>query len=126
MRLVVPSALQMGWTESPDFFCSASETVRDVAEDLRAEPQGSLSPHPLEEFMLPPDQWPEEDLGGTCKRFLEMLEVYVDDFVALCQSTDVKQLRHISRALLQGIHFVFPSPSVTGHSGGDSISRKKV
>ena len=26
-RLVVPSALQMGWKESPGFFCSASETA---------------------------------------------------------------------------------------------------
>ena len=36
IRLVVPNALQMGWKESPGYFCSASETApaRDVAEEL--------------------------------------------------------------------------------------------
>eukprot|EP00978_Attheya_sp_CCMP212_P010169 scaffold24432_cov29-Attheya_sp.AAC.1 len=29
IRLVVPHALQMGWTQSPAFFCSATETTRD-------------------------------------------------------------------------------------------------
>ena len=30
-RLVVPTSLQMGWVESPPYFCAASETARDVA-----------------------------------------------------------------------------------------------
>ena len=54
IRLVVPSALQMGWCESPSFFCAATETARDIAEDYAAEPQGSLNTHPLEDLMLPP------------------------------------------------------------------------
>ncbi len=29
--LVVPTSLQMRWVESPPFFCTASETARDVA-----------------------------------------------------------------------------------------------
>ena len=29
--LVVPDALQMGWSESPPFFCAATETAWDVA-----------------------------------------------------------------------------------------------
>ena len=33
--IVVPKALQMGWTSSPAFFCAATETGRDIAEDLR-------------------------------------------------------------------------------------------
>ena len=32
-QLVVPTSLQMGWTESPVFFNVASETARDVRED---------------------------------------------------------------------------------------------
>ena len=28
--LVVPSALQMGWSESPEYFCAATETGRDL------------------------------------------------------------------------------------------------
>jgi hypothetical protein len=30
--VVVPSALQMGWNESPAFFCATTETVRDVSQ----------------------------------------------------------------------------------------------
>lgn len=32
-KLVVPTLLQMGWTESPVFFNIASETARYIAED---------------------------------------------------------------------------------------------
>ncbi len=42
--LVIPASLQMGWTDSPAFFCAASETARDVGEALAAKPTGSLAP----------------------------------------------------------------------------------
>ena len=31
IKLVVPTLLQMGWIESPPYFCTVSETGRDVA-----------------------------------------------------------------------------------------------
>ncbi|CAB9530052.1 expressed unknown protein [Seminavis robusta] len=52
IRLVVPAALQMGWTSSPAFFCAATETGRDIAEWLRKLPR--LPPHPLESHMVDP------------------------------------------------------------------------
>ena len=45
-KMVVLSALQMGWVLSPPFFFAASETERDVAASYVAEPQGSLPEHP--------------------------------------------------------------------------------
>ena len=33
IKLVIPTSLQMGWTESPSYFNAASETVRDVADE---------------------------------------------------------------------------------------------
>ena len=30
VRLVIPHALQMGWTESPGYFCAATKTGRDI------------------------------------------------------------------------------------------------
>jgi hypothetical protein len=36
------------------------------------------------------------------------------------------QILHFSRAMLHGIHTVFPPPSSTGHGGGDPISEKKL
>jgi hypothetical protein len=57
IRLVVPHALQMRWAESPGYFCAAMETRRDLMQALiYAEVQ--LSPHPLEEFMLPKEHDP--------------------------------------------------------------------
>jgi hypothetical protein len=49
--LVIPSSLQMGWTDSPAFFCAASETAHDVEEALAAKPQGSLKPHILKPLL---------------------------------------------------------------------------
>ena len=47
--LVIPLAVQMGWTESPGYFCAASETARDVADNRCAELVGSLPLHLLED-----------------------------------------------------------------------------
>jgi hypothetical protein len=41
-KLVVPTSLQMGWVESPPYFCTASETARDIAEVYTNTPVGSL------------------------------------------------------------------------------------
>ena len=43
--LVIPDALQMGWCESPPFFCAATETVRDVAENYHKN-NTELQEHP--------------------------------------------------------------------------------
>jgi hypothetical protein len=31
--LVVPTSLQMGWVESPPYFCAATETSRDISTE---------------------------------------------------------------------------------------------
>ena len=53
VEIVIPAALQMGWVQSPAFFCAASETSRDVAESLVHEPVGTLLQHPLGEHTIP-------------------------------------------------------------------------
>ena len=128
VEVVVPSALQMGWTLSPPFFCAASETARDVAASYVKEPVGSLPAHPFEEAMMPaacklPAAASFNKRGAAA--FLHMLEVYVDDFIGLAQAANVEALRHCSRAALYGVHSVFPPPHVTGHNGEDPISQKK-
>jgi hypothetical protein len=135
--LVIPSSLQMGWTDSLAFFCAASETARDVEEALAAKPQGSLKPHFLEPFMLPSDRWPSHSPGGSNPQdgqddekaitdFLYLLESYVDDFIGLAQTTNADKLRHLSRAMLHAIHSVFPPMAATRHDGEDPIALKKL
>jgi hypothetical protein len=52
--IVIPSASQMGWMESPQYFCTATETGRDFIQWL-ADQKIDCSPHPLEKYMLAPD-----------------------------------------------------------------------
>jgi hypothetical protein len=142
--LVVPASLQMGWESSPPYFCTGTETGRDIAEYLAKQPQ--LPPHPQEDLMIDkdmlakfpfpdppaahdPDNPTQEELAAlTAHRdsLNKLLEVYMDDYCNLLQSTDPEVLRHVSRALLHAIHQIFPPPTATGHTGEDPISYKKL
>jgi hypothetical protein len=124
--LVIPSSLQMGWTDSPAFFCAASETARDVADTLGGQPVGSLPEHALEPFMMPSDlpthpmANPKDAMDADAShsnKFCQLLETFVDDFINVAQTTDEKLLQHRSRAMLNVIHQVFPPPAVTSHAG---------
>jgi hypothetical protein len=116
----------MGWCDSPAYFCAASETARDVAETLAQQAPGSLPEHPLEGYLVPPAEWSDDDTDMHAEKFLQLLEVYVDDFILLAQTEDRSQLEHLSRAMLHAIHAVFPPPSITGHDGEDPIALKKL
>jgi hypothetical protein len=45
ITLVVPTLLQMGWVESPPYFCVATETASNIAPDYCNTPARSLSHH---------------------------------------------------------------------------------
>ena len=53
-------------------------------------------------------------------------EVYVDDFIVITNDLSEENLTKWSRAILHGIHSVFPAPTITGHEGGDPVSIKKL
>jgi hypothetical protein len=134
-QIVVPSSLQMGWSESPAFFCAATETARDVAAARCALPPGSVSPHPLESNTIDPTELararathlPAPTTADARAAFSHLLEVYIDDFCALAQTTDERLLRHLSSSILTSIHEVFPPPHATGqHPDDDPISLKKL
>jgi hypothetical protein len=50
--LVVPTSLQMGWVESPPYFCAASETSRDVATEYAETRVNSLASHKFEKIVV--------------------------------------------------------------------------
>jgi hypothetical protein len=52
--------------------------------------------------------------------------VFVDDFIGATNTTSPEHLEHFSRAMLFGVHSVFPPPAITGHQGEDPISQKKL
>lgn len=127
VEIVVPAALQMGWAKSPAFFCAASEMSRDVAESLVHEPVGTLPQHPLEDHTMPEKlDLPRYNSAKEGRKFLHLLEVFVDDFIQLTQTSNEEESRHCSRAVFHGIHSVFPPSAVTGHNREDPVSIKKL
>ena len=119
-QIVVPNCLQMGWCESPPFFCSGSETARDVIEKLADNIM--LPPHTLEHIMLK-DSVQKEVKSNNDKT---IFEVFVDDFIGVTNTQSHQKLLQISRTMLHGIHTIFPPTSITKHTGEDPISQKKL
>ena len=120
-QIVVPNSLQMGWCESPPFFCAASETARDIIQSLLGT---NLAPHPLEQKVLP-QTYTEKSITDLTSN-ITLIEVFVDDFIACTDGLSKHHLLNTSRAMLHGIHSIFPPTNVTGHNGGDPISEKKL
>ncbi len=52
IRLVVPTSLQIGWVESPPYFCAASETAQDIAMDYANTTVESLPTHKFTHYTL--------------------------------------------------------------------------
>ena len=58
---------------------------------------------------------------GESKKYIKVLEDFFDDFVSICHPKSEEHLLHLLRALLHGIHTVFPPPSVAKYSSPDPI-----
>lgn len=105
-HIVVPNSTQMGWVESMYFFCAASETARDVSQQLLNKPP--LPQHPLENIILPEKLPPTLNHDIPPEKLLQMFEVYVDDFLAIIQAASLDELKKFTRAFLWGIESIFP------------------
>ena len=122
--LVVPTSLQMERVESPPFFCAASETARDVAQDYCEMKIGTLPPHKFTNYVIGNQAY--EDLpkrDELVRIFHFLLEVYVDNFVSLVIPASCKQLCHVSTGTMTGIHDVFPADEIDSNN---PISEKKL
>ena len=116
--------MQMGWVESPPYFCAASETARDVAADYAETPVGTLPAHkfqPLTETDPAFQALPEGSEVDVPWSYV--IEVYVDDYLAIAIPACKAHLRHLSTSVMTGVHDVF----VPGEDPAeDSISVKKL
>jgi len=122
VKLVVPTSLQMGWIESPPYFCAAAETGRDVAEDYIETQVGSLPDHKFIEYSAKGKDYDALPLTSE-KRLRYMVECYVDDYVALAIPMSREQLRHVANAMMKGVHDVFPADD---DDENDPLSLKKL
>ena len=123
IEIVVPNSLQMGWCESPPFFCTGSETARDLIERMCRKP---LPPHEFENIMVPPSDQKEVTRSSLPQAPITSVEVYVDDFIGITNVGTREHLISVSRAMLHGVHAIFPPPRVTGHQGPDPIAESKL
>ena len=121
VKLVVPTSLQMGWIESPPYFCTASETARDIAVEYCESVVGSLPHHKFLEKTCAGERETEHRQEGGGLRYL--IEVYVDDFISFVLAPTEEQLRHVATAIMHGIHDVFPPDD---DDERDPISAKKL
>jgi hypothetical protein len=124
IRLVIPRALQMGWNESPAYFCATTETARDIAQSW-IDRKTPLDEHPMEAFTTPAMPAQRQSTDGP--KF-QMSAVYVDDFcLAAVEDASGTLLQRTARATLHAIHSVFPTPAATGTPDAkDPISEKKT
>ena len=114
IRIVVPSAVQMGWIESPSLFCAVTETARDLAQHF-VDAAIPLPPHHVESSMA----IEEVPMRARAEAPSKLLQVYVDDFCyAATQSKDGVHIPTIRRAAIHGIEALFPPPTVTKHTDG--------
>jgi hypothetical protein len=122
--LVIPTSLQMGWVKSPPYFCTATETSRDVATKYAETKLNSLTPHKFEKFVVgAPEYQALPEAGINPIRFAYMVKVYVDDFMSLVISVSWEQLRHVANAIMHGIHDVFTPDA---EDSNNPISEKKL
>ncbi len=109
ITLLVPTSLQMGWVESPPYFCAAMETLHDIATEYIKTTISLLPHHKFEHYVMDAPEY--ADLPETAidsKGFGYMVEVYVEDFMSLVISVSWEHLCHIANAIMHGIHDVFP------------------
>eukprot|EP00956_Cyclotella_meneghiniana_P004838 scaffold5989_cov47-Cyclotella_meneghiniana.AAC.9 len=122
-RLVVPTSLQMGWVESPPYFCAASETARDVAAQYAEIELGTLKSHKFVEYAMGNDDVKALPKKSDSNDFKYFLDVYVDDYLAMAIATSQEQIEHVSNAVMTGVHDVFPADK---NDENDPLSLKKL
>eukprot|EP00957_Ditylum_brightwellii_P104850 7991614-Ditylum_brightwellii.AAC.1 len=54
----------------------------------------------------------------------DLLEVFVDVFIGCTNSITTKHLTAFSRAMIHGLHSIYPPMEVTGNPGGTLVQRR--
>lgn len=137
-----PIVLPMGWTESPPYFCTVTETITDIANE-RILKWRRVQPHRLDKLASTPadlkalrTQQPlhrttpipiERDPHlPTNSRRLAAIDVFVDDFVGIAQG-DTRRLNYVRRVLLHAIDDVLrPLDPQDDPSRREPVSVKKL
>ena len=95
--------------------------MRRVIEALLLE--ASLPEQPFKEKMLNTSEtlWLQAMI-----HYSNLVEVFVDDFIGTTNNISKEHLEHFSRAMIFGVHSIFPPPEVLGRQGKDPVSQNKM
>ena len=116
--MAITFTLSMGWKNSPPLFCTAMETVADIAnKSLRSHYPSR--PHKLDdrvEEIVPPPAPPlaqehakltrDSYLRRPKAKLLAYVDIFVDDFLGLAQGP-WHHRRHFCRTLFHALNKVF-------------------
>lgn len=143
--VALPLALPMGWSESPPYFCAATETVVDLTNE-RVATNWSPPQHPLEHLAAVPAPTPEDGrpvleltgLGpipppqeptqawepGARNSPVAYFDVFVDDTIGVAQGSRPR-LERLRRQLLHTNDEVFRPNDVHDQGRRDPSSLSK-
>ena len=107
----------MGWVNSPDMFCVASETVAEVANGYLLDPTSAFTIYPPTAGTYSLDPSPTASAAR-----IQCVDIYMDDLNCATQG-DVGKQQRTSELTIQALKEIFPSlPSEVK----DSVSLKKA
>ena len=116
--IAIPLTLPMGWKNSPPLFCTATETVADLAnEDLRTHQPSKqhLLDNRAEAVEPPPAPLLTQEHANLTRdpylqrpnaKLLAYVDVFVDEFLGMAQGHRHRR-RHVRRALFHALDKVF-------------------
>jgi hypothetical protein len=114
----------MGWVESPPYFCAATETSRDIATTYCKTKIGTLPSHKFDDLVSADDAVGELPYTpATNKHIRYLIEVYVDNFMAIVISTTQHNVTHVCQGVMHGIHDIFPADD---NDVNNPISKNKL
>jgi hypothetical protein len=143
--LALPLVLPMGWTESPPYFCAATETIADITNKWLIN-QWKAPPHHLEALAsTKPEPGPDDqpattmleqscqplpisrpDNRRTCQLPLQKVDLFVGDFIGMGQGT-LSELSNVRRTLLHSLDEVMrPLDKDDGPYRKEPASTKKL
>ncbi len=93
----------------PPYFCAATETSCDIPMQYCETEIGTLKTHKFDALVSGNAMLAElPETYEMQKHMKYLIEVYVDDFMALVIPTSIKEVTHVGRAVMHGIHDIFP------------------
>jgi hypothetical protein len=113
-----------GVGESPPYFCTATKTSHNIATTYCKTKMGTLPSHKFDDLVSVDDAVGKLlDTPATNKHMQYLIEVYVDNFMAIVIPTTRHDITHVGRVVMHKIHEVFPTDD---NNANTPVSKNKL